>query len=314
MKVWRAFTSLWWEAAVMTDLLKARLVKYFRSPLFRIAAVVSLLAGINDGIYCTYFKDEVGNVLNCPMDDMGMLTAIWALIVLVAMCGGREFSDGTIRNKIAVGHTKMSIFLTEIIVASVMAGILYLLNIVPTAIGGWFFLSAIPVSSAVKWFVNLFLVMELMGILAVSVTYLIAKRAVGVIAAFMLHFALYIMIALTGGYYDNLNEPKEYVGPSYHVYEDGTVEEIETVFTNNYYIEGFPRTLVQIEHTINPMYGLHDTAQYGYIIDQSLADNATIEEGQHRAWLLNFNIFKMTCWCILTLGVGMYLFRKKDLK
>lgn len=298
----------------MTDLLKARLLKYFRSPLFRIAAVVSLLSGIHEGIYCTFFKDEVGNVLNCPTDDMGMLTAIWALIVLVAMCGGREFSDGTIRNKIAVGHTKTSIFLTEIAVASVMACIIYLLNIVPTAIGGWFFLGAIPVSSAVKWFVDLFLVFELMGILAVSVTYLIAKRAVGVVAAFMLHFALYIMVGLTSGYYDNINEPKEYVGTSDYIHEDGTVEEVETVFTNNYYIEGFPQTLVQIEHTINPMYGLHDTAQYGYIIDQSLADDATIKEGQHRARLLNFNICKMTGWCILTLGVGMYLFRKKDLK
>lgn len=298
----------------MLDLMKARLVKYFRSPLFYIAAIVSLVSGINGGAYCTYFKDEVGAVINCPTDDMWMLTAIWAVIVLVSMCAGREFSDGTIRNKIAVGHTKTIVFTAEIIVAAIMTGILYLLNIVPTAIGGWYFISGIPTFSAVKWFINIFLTFELMSIFAVAITYLLAKRAVGVVLAFALHFALYIMVGFTEGYYYNIGEPKTSTHTVYTMYDDGTIEGIEQEFENNYYIEGFPKTLVQIEHTINPMYGLVDSVSYGYILDDSNVDDNTVREGKRRSQLLNFNIFKMLGYCIIVTGIGTYLFRKKDLK
>ena len=106
----------------MLDLMKARLIKYFRSPLFYIAAIVSLASGIYGGVYCTFFKNETDTVINCRADDMWMLTAIWAGIILVSMCAGREFSDGTIRNKIAVGHTKTVVFLAEVIVAVIMTG------------------------------------------------------------------------------------------------------------------------------------------------------------------------------------------------
>lgn len=298
----------------MTNLIKARFVKYFRSLLLYIAAIVSLTTGIYGGEYCTYFKDEVGTVINCPTDDMWMLTAIWAAIILVSMCCGREFSDGTIRNKIAVGHTKARIILAEVIVASVMTCILYLLNIVPTAIGGWYFISAIPLSSAVKWFVTIFLTFELMSIFAVVVTYLFAKRAVGVVVAFVLHFAFYIMVGFTEGYYYNIDEPRYTMATVYVMNDDGSVEEREDKFENGYYIEGFPKILVQIEHAVNPMYGLVDAARFGYITDQTLVDDATIKEGKHRSQLLNFNIFKMLGYCIAVTGIGAYLFHKKDLK
>lgn len=298
----------------MTDLLKARFVKYFRSPLLYIAAIVSLTTGIHGGEYCTYFKDEVGTAINCPTDDMWMLTAIWAAIILVSMCCGREFSDGTIRNKIAVGHTKARIILAEVIVASIITLIMFLLNIVPTAIGGWYFISAIPLFSAVKWFVTIFLTFEVMSIFAVMVTYLFAKRAVGVVVAFVLHFAFYIMVGFTEGYYYNINEPRVSTGAYYIVHDDGSIEEKEQQFENGYYIEGFPKILVQIEHAVNPMYGLVDAARFGYITDQKLVDDATIKEGKHRSQLLNFNIFKMLVYCIAVTGIGAYLFHKKDLK
>ena len=298
----------------MLDLMKAQFIKYFRSPLLYIAAIVSLVSGIYGGEYCTYFKDEAGAVINCPTDDMWMLTAIWAGIILVSMCAGREFSDGTIRNKIAVGHTKGKIFLSEIIVAAIMTGILYLLNIVPTAIGGWYFINGIPMFSAVKWFAGIFLTFEFMSILAVTITFLLSKRAVSVVASFALHFVLYIIVGFTNGYYYNIDEPRSGTQTSYIMYEDGTVEETEQEFENTYYIEGLPKALVQIEHAVNPMYGLEDALNFSYIADRSCVEDHVLKQEKNRIRDLNADVWKMLFYCIAVPFFGAVLFRKKDLK
>lgn len=298
----------------MLDLMKARLIKYFRSPLFYIAAIVSLASGIYGGVYCTYFKDEAGAVINCPTDDMWMLTAIWAGIILVSMCAGRVFSDGTIRNKIAVGHTKTVVFLAEVIVAVIMTGIIYLLNIVPTAIGGWYFINGIPMLSAMKWFVNIFLTFEFMSILAVTVTFLLSKRAVSVVAAFALHFVLYIIVGFTDGYYYNIDEPRFGTQTFYIMYEDGTVEETEQEFENRYYIEGLPKALVQIEHAVNPMYGLEDALNFGFVPDKTMVDDYVLKQEQNRIRDLNLDVIKMLAYCLAVSLLGAVLFRKKDLK
>ena len=245
---------------------------------------------------------------------MWMLTAIWAVIVLVAMCAGREFSDGTIRNKIAVGHTKTVIFLAEVIVAAIMTGIIYLLNIVPTAIGGWYFINEIPTLYAVEWFVNICLTFELMSIFAVTVTFLLAKRAVAVVAAFALHFVLYIILGFTDGYYYNFDEPRFGTLTSYIMYEDGTIEETEQDFENRYYIEGLPKVLVQIEHAVNPMYGLEDALNFGYITDRSLVEDHVMKEEKSRIRDLNADVFKMLAYCFAVSFLGAALFRKRDLK
>ena len=298
----------------MHNLIKARLVKYFQSPLFYIAAIISLSSGIYGGVYCTYFKDEIGTVINCPADDMWMLTAIWAEIVLVAMCAGREFSDGTIRNKIAVGYTKEVIFISEVIVTAIMTGIIYLLNIVPTANGGWYFISGIPTLLAVKWFVNIFFTFELMSILTVTVTFLLSKRAVAVVAAFTLHFALYIIVVFTSGYYYNIDEPQFYTQTSCYVYEDGTVENVEEEFENGYYVEGLPKALAQIDHALNPMYGLEDAVFFGYVPEKTSVEDHVLKQEKNRIRDLNTNVLKMLAYCILVCFLGAILFPKKDLK
>ena len=298
----------------MVDLIKARLVKYFSSPLLLFAGLVSLASGIYGGVYCTNFKNEAGNIINCPADDMWMLIGIWAAMILVSMCAGREFSDGTIRNKIAVGHTKADVFFAEIIVASVVTGIIYFLNITATAVGGWYFISAIPTHCAVKWFVNIFLTFQLMSILAVTVTFLLSKRAVAVVAAFALHFVLYIIVGFTGGYYYNIDEPRYGTQSSYVIYEDGTVEKTQQEFENGYYIQGLPKVLIQLEHAVNPMYGLEDALHFGHIRDRSLEEAHVLKQEQSRIGDLNADVLKMLAYCIAVSFAGAFLFRKKDLK
>ena len=298
----------------MSDLIKSRLIKYIHSPLLYIAMIVSLVTGIENGIYCTYFKDEAKTVMNCPTDDMWFLCGQWAAIILVALCSGREFSDRTICNKMVSGHSRSRVYFSEIISAVIMVFPIYLLNIIPTAVGGWYFIAGIPVFSAVRWFVDIFLSFELMSIISVTVTYLIGKRALGVVAAFAIHFLLYCMVGVTEGYYYNLYEPKTSTHTVYITYDDGRTETREEEFENGYYIEGFSRTLVKAEHAINPMYGLVDTVQYGYILDQSEADERLVKEGNHREWLLNFSFFKTLGYCFFVSAVGALLFRKKNLK
>ena len=298
----------------MLDLIKAHLIKYLRSPLFYIALTASLATGIYGGVYFSYFAEEPRDIINCYADDMWMLTAIWAEIVLVAMSAGREFSDGTIRSKIIAGHTKARVFLAEVIAAAAVTVMIYLANIVPTAIGGAFFISGIPTVSAVKWFIDIFLTFEFMSIMAVAVTYLTAKRAIGVVAAFAVQFALYIIFGFTGGYYYNIGEPQMITSTYTDILEDGTVKEFEEEYENRYYTEGMSKILIQTEHMLNPISGLEDAVFFGYIPDKTKVEDYVSEIEKYRVRDLDIDMIKMLAYCIVLSCGGAYLFSKKGLK
>ncbi len=298
----------------MRDLCKARLVKYLRSPIFWLAAIVSLVSGIHNGIYCGYSKDEIGEIAQCRVDDVWFLIAIWAAIICTALGIGREFSDGTIRNKVIAGYTKAQIFFAEILVTTLTTFLLYLLNIVPTAVGGWYFLSAFPMLYAVEWFLNLFLIFALMNLFAVTLTYLIGRRAVGVVAAFVLQFALYIMAGMTDGYYYNIGEPQIMTSMYYAENSDGSITEVKGEVENGYYIEGLQLTLVKLEHAVNPMYGMIDMVSFGIVQDASQVEDYVLVQAENKIRDIHFDVFKMLVYCIGVTAGGTYLFRKKDLK
>ena len=298
----------------MADLIKAKLVKYFRSPLFYIAAAVSLISGIYGGVYFSHFSDEPCDVLNCSADDMWMITAMWAEIVLVAMCAGREFSDGTVRSKIIAGHSKARVFISEVLTAAIVTVIIYILNIVPTAIGGGYFFGSIPALSAANWFIDVFLAFEFMSIMAAAVTYLLSKRAAAVVAAFGLHFVLYVIFGFTNGYYYSIGEPQIVTASFCNVLEDGTVEEVEEEVVNRYYTEGLPKALIKAEHALNPIGGFEDAIYFGYIPDKTKVEDYVLEQERNMDRDLKLNVVKMLVYCFaLTFG-GAYLFGKKDLK
>ena len=292
----------------MTELIKARLIRYLTYPVTYIAAAASLFSGIVQFGGCADRAEDNVNVIPCPVDDMWITIAMWALIVLTALCSGTEFSSNAIRNKIIAGHSKKNVFLSEILSSSVITLGIFILNIVPTIIGSLFFLKLLPLSVTVMWVIVLFLSFEIMTVLTVTLSYLSSAKepAIAVVAAFALQIVLYIIIMSTSDYYYN-TEPEYITEINEFSGEAVTLENLD-------YIDGAGLILVKAEHAVNPVYGLVDPIHMIYIKDRTIADESDILFADERERDIYFNMVKMPLLCVIVTFGGMTIFSKKNIR
>ena len=102
----------------MAKLLRANLSRLWKSRIFYVGLIFMLLLNVFlvlDG----WNSGRQGYPE--PLEDMLFQNCIiigFVCAVVVGMFLGTEYSDGTIRNKIAVGHTRASIYLANLIVCA----------------------------------------------------------------------------------------------------------------------------------------------------------------------------------------------------
>lgn len=102
----------------MSKLLRAGFYRLKKDKAFRIAAVIVILATSLVTLQCigSYGGDYRRGIIMDDMEDyffnqapvMGMLTAVF-----VSLFWGREYSDGTIRNKLCVGRQRSHVYLSH---------------------------------------------------------------------------------------------------------------------------------------------------------------------------------------------------------
>ena len=113
----------------MAKLLRANLSRLWKSRIFYIGLAFMLLLNVFlvlDG--WNYGRQGYPE----PLEDMLFQNCIiigFVSAVVVGMFLGTGYSDGTIRNKIAVGHTRASIYLANLIVCAAASALLLLISL-----------------------------------------------------------------------------------------------------------------------------------------------------------------------------------------
>ena len=113
----------------MAKLLRANLSRLWKSRIFYIGLAFMLLLNVFlvlDG--WNYGRQGYPE----PLEDMLFQNCIiigFVSAVVVGMFLGTEYSDGTIRNKIAVGHTRASIYLANLIVCAAASALLLMISL-----------------------------------------------------------------------------------------------------------------------------------------------------------------------------------------
>ena len=92
----------------MCNLIHAEFYRYKHSRLFWISVLAAFLSGIVYGL--TVFRMEV-------FDDMFVVPLFVVLAIFISLTIGREYSDGTIRNKIIAGKTKTVILMSRLFIS-----------------------------------------------------------------------------------------------------------------------------------------------------------------------------------------------------
>ncbi|HJD17905.1 MAG TPA: ABC transporter permease [Candidatus Fournierella excrementavium] len=215
---------------------------------------------------------------------LGGLYAVFFSLFLSA-----EFSDGTVRNKLVVGHSRVHIYLADYLVclaaclafaaAWLLGGLPCLLWMGPFSMGlGEFFAYLLVIFGFTAAFAALFALINLLP----------ANKAVTVVLSLAVWLGL---VLAASAFYDRLSEPEMLSGV---VYADGAFQEVEP-HPNPMYLAGAARTVCT------------------WALEFLPAGQAQLVRGVEVASPLRMLAFS-ALFTALALLAGVCIFQKKDLK
>lgn len=281
----------------MSKLLRADFFRLFKSKIFWLG--VLFMAGLAGFAVFTRWSDmqafpEYYRSSDAFIFSGGMYVGI-VIAVFTGIFIGSDYSDGTIRNKHIIGHSRMKIYLSNLIIcffASVVMYSVFLIVILGSSalniIGGIEMSSDTLAKLLVTYLFSIWAISAMCLFLAM----LIHKKTAGVVTAMI--FSIFMIIAANA--IDYRLSAKEYTEP-YSVTvttADGTEKDIEQPSVKNpKYLTGTKKEIFQF---------LHDTLP----VDQIMQAYYELNFEKH---------FPLRSLCIIAIvtGAGILLFRKKDL-
>lgn len=275
----------------MAKLLRANLSRLWKSRIFYIGLAFMLLLNVFlvlDG--WNYGRQGYPE----PLEDMLFQNCIiigFVSAVVVGMFLGTEYSDGTIRNKIAVGHTRASIYLANLIICAAASALLLLISL---AIGfglGSFLLD--PLGLPMKVLLLYTCIGLLTTVSFASIYTLVAmlspSKASGAVLCLVLALVLLFATSAVEG---TLTEPE--MVQDFIMSVDGTPN-LGEPHPNPRYVTGTKRAVLEVIYDILP------TGQAFQISNNECA---------HPARLPAFSLLV----ALVTSAAGALLFRRRDLK
>ena len=274
----------------MTKLLSANFFRLKKNKCFWVCMIFMLAAGVFFPVM-RYVDMQKSGTVN-TLDNGFFACALFIGVLASVFCSlfiGTEYSDGTIRNKVVVGQKRSAIYLSNLITCAA-AGVAMCLA---------FFLPYLGLGMPLLGFftadVKVILLFTL-AVFALCISFnaiftmnamLNQNKAVVAVTCILSAFVL-----LGAGAYINarLDEPKTY--PSYNISGEETAS---TVIENPDYLEGTERDVYQF---------LYDFFPGGQAVQCSTM------EAVHPPMLPVYSAVIV----VLTTGLGLFFFRRKDLK
>ncbi len=228
---------------------------------------------------------------------MGLAAAIFISLFI-----GAEYSDGTIRNKLVVGHSRMRIYLANLIVCSiacVLISLAYVAGVIMVGIskGG-------ELLTETSVFSMCLICGLLVSVAFTSIMTMLAMLNTNKAGNVVVSMILALVLLVSSSYiYQRLGEPKMY--DNYvSVNEVGVPTQVEQL-PNPLYIDGTPRAVLEV---INDLLPSGQAMQLADAFDSEGIANKDIKNTPYR-WMGNSLLV-----IILTSGMGIVLFWRKEIR
>lgn len=276
----------------MSKLLSANFTRLKKDKVFWICFGFMVLIGIFIPVnkYMNMKKYNYIQTLDQGFFNYTLLIGV-VLSVFCSLFLGTEYNDGTIRNKIVIGHTRTNIYLSNFITCIIADIFLCLAYLVPTLCLGTLllgFFEADPKLILVFVF-GAFVMSFAYAAIDILIAMLNQNKAIVavlcILSAFLLLFAGVFINA-------RLSSPESYPGYSYLINGEIIEEEEEP---NPDYLRGTKRKVYEFFYDFLPG-------------GQAIQFSAMLTEHPKRLILYSSII------TILTTGCGLFFFQKKDLK
>lgn len=279
----------------MSKLLCANWARVIRSKIFWIAEI--FLTGYSIFVYfLSYINSrnmiEIDNAEWTVyfFNEMLFIHAIMA--IFTAFFIGVEYSDGVIRNKFVIGHTRKAVYMSNFMICYIVGLIQFVTYSITSVISGWIFLGSRTFIGMpqILWRIGL----SMMIIMAYSAVFslivmLDSNKARAAVVGLVVVF-VYVM--LTTQIWADLSEPER---TSRAVVSETGELEMEQDVPNSKYVGGTKRVVYEWLDAFLPM----DQAMY--VIDPQASFSMKVP-----ICLLGETI--------LIVGAGMYVFQRKDMK
>ena len=276
----------------MSNLLRADFFRLWRSKSFWACMIFQVGAGVFFPSLC-YIQGKKSHYYYTLDGEFAAYTAFLCILsaLFCALFIGTDYSDGSVRNKLLVGHRRWEIYLSHLITCSTGCLLMCVGYLLPYLAVGT------PLLAPFQEEANTLLLYTLAGLmLAVAlaslytmIAMLIPNRTVSAVVALVLSFGLLLL----GSYlYSSLHYPDTYTTVSY---DAATGEMIEEEKPYPFYLQGTKREIYQT---------LCDIVPGGQAMQCAAGDAPNLP-------LLPVYSAALT---VVTTGVGLWGFRRKDLK
>lgn len=295
----------------MTKLLHANFHRLWKNKVFwlSISAMLALSAYAvigtaknNKGVLYSSYAVTSPEILLCAGGSLvGILTA-----VCIAFYIGTEYGDGTMRNKLIVGHTRRTVYLSNLIVcitASVIMDAAYILGI---AVGGIAVIGAFKLEMAI---LLKCVIVSVIGIMAVSAFLMMIAMSIQskAITVAVLILTAFLTVSYEGIVHDRLTTPEYY--EAYTWFDDKGNAHEEPRQKNPSYPTGVKRKYYETVNTILP--GCQRT-QINTLLNEKTENGKALTKKENKK-LLVFTGYLLLI-LIASSGGGMLLYKRKDIK
>lgn len=276
----------------MIKLLSANLSRLRKSTIFWVCTI--FMAGMGAFVLFNQYFEGIKYGTNIKLDNFVFGYSLMIGIVAAVFCSlflGTEYSDGTIRNKLIVGHTRVSIYLSMLVTSSIAAVLMCLAFVIVVCAAG------IPLVGFVEagvWAFAIILLDSLVMVCAVCsiltmISMLTPNKA---IAAIISIFVMLGLLVLAVDIVQKLTAPEFY--PIMEVSEAGEFLTDETIPNPNY-----------LTDEVRPL--------YEYALDILPTGQAYQFASMAAVRLWQMPLYSLAIVALSTI-VGIVFFRKKDIK
>lgn len=275
----------------MSKLLSAGFARLWKSRLFYLEIIIS--CGLAAIAGCTQFREVRNWGATIPLEHAFYNCTPFILFFVptfIALFTGSEYSDGTIRNKLIVGHTRFDVYLSEFTVNSAAMLIVYLAQLVVAfALGvpmfGFF---TVPISMILLQFMDGALMVIALSALFTMLALLISSKSGSTAICLILVFAFFMVGMILQA---KLSEPEIYESVLGLNADGGLI--MGDPKPNPNYVSGVWRQVYQFIFDFIPM------GQAIHVADLTFA------------WY--YSLYSLALIAITTVP-GLLLFRRKDIK
>ncbi len=283
----------------MNKLIAAHFMRLKKDKCFWICTLLTVFAAVFQNLD-SYFMSKKYN-FTCTLESMFFSFIMLMTMLSPVFCSlfsGTEFSDGTIRNKLAVGHNRTNVYLSSLILCGIVNILLCIAYMIPCLCLGIPLFGFFTISlKAVLIQMGCCLVLAIAyAALYTTIAMLNQNRAVTAVICIMGMFLLLFFGTLL---HSRLGEPETY-GPYVYVSETGELVQEEDS-PNPFYVGGTRRVIYEF---------LDEALPGGQTCSLSSSNSSLYEESGKPVRLILYSALLS----LLSTGLGIYFFRKKDIK